>query len=53
MVNFSLEGKTALGTGGTFGIGLPSVCAFAEAGIIKFIQMEEIGVKDFWTLLIL
>lgn len=36
MVNFSLEGKTALVTGASYGIGFAIATAFAEAGAPSF-----------------
>lgn len=41
--NFSLEGKVALVTGASYGIGFAIATAFAEAGATNRIQRHQAG----------
>ena len=43
MVNFSLEGKVALVTGASYGIGFAIATGFAQAGAKNCIQRHQAG----------
>ena len=54
MVNFSLEGKVALVTGASYGIGLALATAFARAGakirVLLLIRLKVSRLKDMYVM---
>ena len=52
MVNFSLEGKVALVTGASYGIGFALATAFAQAGAKSFLTILNLSwLKKDWQLM--